>query len=198
MRKTLQTFKSALTSIYPDLEENEWQYLSENTNTVALPSKSILIEENIIQQHLFFMTSGLVRGFYVDDQGEEITIRFIHHAGWITHYSALISKRPSTYIFQTLEPSECLALPFIAVEEGYKKFKGLEKFGRLIAENVLQLQQKRIEQFQFLSAEERYLAFIEDYPELFHRVSISHLCTYLGIKRQSLTRIRKKLASRQL
>ncbi|MEL6634430.1 MAG: hypothetical protein AAFQ83_23395, partial [Bacteroidota bacterium] len=75
MKKTLQTFKSALTSIYPELEENEWKYLSENINIVALPSKSILIEENKVQQHLFFMTSGLVRGFYVDDQGEEITIR---------------------------------------------------------------------------------------------------------------------------
>lgn len=196
MKKSLQVFKSAFQSIYSELNKEEWEYLEENSNEVSFPAKSILIAENSIQNHLYFLTSGLVRGFYVDRKGEEISIRFIDHEGWISHYSALISRTPSKYTFQALEQSEVVSIPYSAVQEGYRKFKGLEKFGRLIAESVLKLQQKRIEDFQFLSAEERYLAFIEDYPELFSRVSISHLSTYLGIKRQSLTRIRKKLANR--
>jgi CRP-like cAMP-binding protein len=196
MKEPFQIFKTLFLSIYPQLNEKEWEYLLENAKLLNTATKSIIIEENKLQRHIFFLTSGLVRGFYIDDKGEEITIRFINNTGWITHYSALISNRPSKYIFQTLEQSEIIVLPFDTIQNGYKKFTGLEKIGRLIAESVLKTQQKRIEDFQFLTAEERYLSFIEDYPELFNRVSLSHLCTYLGIKRQSLTRIRKKLTTR--
>lgn len=195
MNQSFEVLKSALTSIYPELNAREWQYLAEGCQVFTAPSKSMIIEENKIQKHLFFLTAGLVRGFYLDNTGEEISIRFINQTGWITHYSALISNSPSKYFFQTLEQSELIAIPYSVIQLGYEKFKGLEKFGRLIAESVLIAQQKRIESFQFLNAEERYLDFINNYPELFNRVSISHLSTYLGIKRQSLTRIRKKLAS---
>lgn len=196
MNKSLQIFKSSFVSIYPELSDDEWLYLSKNLEILDTPTRSVVIEENKIQRYLFFLTSGLIRGYYINNKGEEITIRLINNSGWITHYSALITNTPSQYIFQTLEPSKLIVLPYKVIQKGYEKFKGLERFGRLIAEEVLKTQQKRIEQFQFLSAEERYLAFIEDYPELFNRVSLSHLSTYLGIKRQSLTRIRRKLATR--
>ncbi len=196
MKTPLQILKSAFLSIHPQLQEEEWKYLSEKTSVVKAPSKRILIHDKKTQKDLYFLTSGLVRGFYIDDKGDEITIRFINNTGWITHYSALISKTPSKYIFQTLEQSEIVILPYAVIQKGYERFKGLEKVGRLIAENVLLAQQSRIEAFQFLTAEERYLSFISDFPELFNRVSLSHLSTYLGIKRQSLTRIRKKIATR--
>jgi DNA-binding MarR family transcriptional regulator len=56
------------------------------------------------------------------------------------------------------------------------------------------MQQRRIESFLFENAETRYLDFIKENPDLFNRVSLSYLASYLGIERQSLTRIRKKLA----
>lgn len=195
MTNSIYILKLAFTSIYPELSDEEWMYIAQHCQEFNAPLKSLIIEENKKQQHLFYLTSGLVRGFYIDNKGEEITIRFVNNAGWVTHYSALISGSPSKYIFQTLEQSTMIALPYSVVQEGYRKFKGLEKFGRLIAESVLKTQQQRIEHFQFMTAEERYLDFVENYPELFNRVSLSHLSTYLGIKRQSLTRIRKKLSS---
>jgi DNA-binding MarR family transcriptional regulator len=70
----------------------------------------------------------------------------------------------------------------------------LERYGRLVAEEVLKFQQKRIESFLFETAEQRYLNFVKEQPELLSRVSLSHLSSYLGIERQTLTRIRKKLA----
>jgi hypothetical protein len=80
--------------------------------------------------------------------------------------------------------------------KGYEKYKGLERFGRLIAEETLKYQQKRIEEFQFLNAEERYNKFIKEYPELFNRISLTHLASFLGMKRPSLSRIRKKMAKK--
>lgn len=64
---------------------------------------------------------------------------------------------------------------------------------RCSAEKSCQMHQDRIEAFLFETAEQRYLNFIRQQPEIFNRVSVTHLCSYIGVKRQSLTRIRKKL-----
>lgn len=196
MHSSFAIFKTAFLSIYPKLDDAVWNYIQENSQIISIPRKHKIIEEHKIQKNLFYLTSGLVRGFYINDKGEEITIRFLNNQGWVTNYSALIGQIPSQYIFQTLEPAELIILPFDLVKKGYQQFRGLETFGRLIAENVLKQQQERIESFQFLNAEQRYLQFIEKYPALFNRISVSHLCTYLGIQRQSLTRIRKKISQK--
>lgn len=77
-----------------------------------------------------------------------------------------------------------------------REFPNLDRYGRLIAEEVLKTQQTRIESFLFDNAETRYLDFIKAYPDIFSRVSLSYLASYLGIERQILTRIRQKLARR--
>jgi hypothetical protein len=64
----------------------------------------------------------------------------------------------------------------------------------LVTEEVLKVQQQRIESFLFNSAEDRYLDFMLSNPSLFNRVSLSYLASYIGIERQSLVRIRKKMA----
>jgi CRP/FNR family transcriptional regulator len=106
----------------------------------------------------------------------------------------LLQHKPSRYLFQCLEVSIIISLPFAHIQKGYELFPGFERNGRLIAEEVLMQQQKRIESFQFDSAEQRYLDFVKDYPQLFNRISLTHLSSYLGIERPSLSRIRKKLA----
>ena len=62
--------------------------------------------------------------------------------------------------------------------------------GRFIAENVLTILSDRVESFLFNTAKERYLKFITENPELLQRVSLTHLSSFLGIERQSLSRIR--------
>ena len=64
---------------------------------------------------------------------------------------------------------------------------------RLIAEHLLIKRQNRIESFLFENAQERYLNFIENYTSLQNRITLTHLSSFLGIERQSLTRIRKNI-----
>jgi CRP/FNR family transcriptional regulator len=87
-----------------------------------------------------------------------------------------------------------LWLSFKDLQWLYGQSPNFERYGRLVAEEVLRRQQVRIESFIFQITEERYLDFIRTHKGLFNRVSLSHLCSYLGIERQSLTRIRQKLA----
>ncbi len=82
---------------------------------------------------------------------------------------------------------------FDHIRKGYDRYPGFERNGRLIAEAILTRLQKRVEGFQFDSAEQRYLGFMNANPDLLNRISLTHLSSYLGIKRPSLSRIRAKL-----
>jgi CRP/FNR family transcriptional regulator, anaerobic regulatory protein len=95
---------------------------------------------------------------------------------------------------ECLEPYYIVNLSYAYVQQGYNTYPGLQRFGRLIAEAVLTSQQKRIESFLFDHAETRYINFVNDYPDLFNRISLSYLSSYLGIERPSLSKSRKKLS----
>jgi CRP/FNR family transcriptional regulator len=194
--QNIAILSNAILHLNPQMNKDALDYLLESCTFSTYKNKEEIIKPLEKQRKLYFLTSGLVRGYYIDDNGNDITIRFVNNQGWITHYTALLSSTPSKYTFQCLEECTVIELPFELIQKGYNQFSSLERLGRLIAESVLKTQQARIESFQFLDAKERYLEFLNNYPELFNRVSLSHLCTYLGIQRQSLTRIRKKIASR--
>ena len=140
-----------------------------------------------------FICSGLIRRFYINEKGNQITTGFTKENEYITDYPAFIRQRASKYYLQCLEPTTIVNLPYKIIEECYSKFRNSEMQGRLIAENVLTILNDRVESFLFNTAEERYLKFISENPDFIQRVSLTHLASFLGIERQSLSRIRNKL-----
>ena len=83
----------------------------------------------------------------------------------------------------------------VASKIAYDKYKNFANFGRKIAEWALENRTKKYESFLFETAEERYLRFIAENKPILNRISLSHLASYLGIERQSLSRIRSKILS---
>ena len=193
--KYIEIFKATVRGLYPGLTTAEWEYILSNCQFREVKTKTNIIESGKFQKDIHFIANGLVRGFYINDKGEDISVRFINNQGWVIHYSALLTKTASRYTYQALEPCCIISFPFKSLTDGYQKFHGYERFGRLLAENIMVSLQRRIENFQFLNAEARYKKFMSEEFELYNRISTSHLSTYLGIKRQSLTRIRKKIAT---
>jgi CRP/FNR family transcriptional regulator, anaerobic regulatory protein len=194
MNDAFDTFLNSVKSLCPKVTKAELKYLQSGLTVRELKAKHFFIHANTIQKEIGFVFSGLLRAFYVDKDGSEISVNFIREGKYATHYSAFITQTPCKYYFQCIEPSIIVNLSYKHIQEGYNKFPNLERYGRLVAEEVLKLQQRRIESFLFDNAETRYLDFVKENPDLFNRVSLSYLASFLGIERQSLTRIRKKLA----
>lgn len=188
-----QTYLQSVKTLCPATTEDELAFLNSGLSITQLEAKHFYIHAQSLQSQIGYVYRGLLRSFYVDAEEKDITVNFISEGRFVTHYSALISGKPSRYHFQCLEPSVIVNLSYSHIQKGYSLFSHLDRYGRLVAEEVLKAQQARIESFLFHSAEDRYKQFIHDHPSLFQRVSVSHLCSYLGIERQSLTRIRKKL-----
>ena len=198
MKNAIITYLKSFQTICPNATIEELNYLESGLSVVELKAKHFFIHANTIQKEIGFLYSGLLRAFYIDNNGNEISVNFIRENRYATHYSAFITRTPSKYYFQCLEPTVLVTISYKHIQEGYEKFPIFERYGRLVAESVLKIQQKRIEGFLFDNAESRYLDLINENPDLFNRVSLSYLASYLGIERQSLTRIRKKLAGHSI
>ncbi|OYQ47467.1 Crp/Fnr family transcriptional regulator [Flavobacterium aurantiibacter] len=194
--KAIQTYLKTVKHLCPQADSDALSFLESGLTTSTLADKHFYIQANTTQKNVGFVFSGLLRAFYIDDKGNEITIRFAKEFDFATEYVAFITQTPSKYFFQCLEACEIVNIPYSHMQDAFSKFPALEKYGRLIAEEVLKFQQKRIQSFLFENAEQRYINFVKENSDLHNRVSLSYLSTYLGIERPSLSRIRKKIARR--
>lgn len=158
--------------------------------------KEFLYKNGEVQKEIGFVCQGLLRKYYVNEKGSEIITGFISENGYATDYPSFLKQKPSKYHIQCLEPTIIVNMPYKKLQEAYRKHKGNEMYGRLVAEKVLTRETDRVESFLFENAEDRYLNFISANKDLMNRISLSHLASYLGIERQSLTRIRSKLAKK--
>lgn len=195
MKDAINAYLNTVKTICPKVTSNELNYIESGLNVNELKPKDFYISANMIQNEIGFVFSGLLRFFYVDKKLNQITVKFVCENEFATDFPAFINQTPSKYYFQCIEPTIIVSLSLQHILEGYEKFPILERYGRLVAEEIVKIQQKRIASFLFETAEERYIQFVKEYPTLFNRVSVSDLSSYLGIERQSLTRIRKKLTN---
>jgi CRP-like cAMP-binding protein len=193
MQEQIQIFLNYIKNICPVLTESELANLGVSLSVRALKKNEYFIRDGELQKNLGFITNGLIRSYYTDIHGQEQTMRFITDMQFVSNYAALLTSQPTRYDFQCLEATTIVVLPYSVVVNSYNSSHQFERFGRIIAEKSCQMHQSRIEAFLFETAEQRYLNFIKQQPELFNRVSVTHLCSYIGITRQSLTRIRKNL-----
>ena len=185
--------KSAFLNLNPSIKEAEWVTLENELLELKMKKKDTLFEQGKTQNAIAFITRGLIREYLIDKEGNENTVWFFKENQFVTDYSAFLQNTPSNNAFACLEPTEVVLIPRDTVLRAYNTYPSFERFGRLIAEQVLIQLQDRIDDFHFLSAEERYLKYIKKYPDLFQRISLTHLSSFLGIQRQSLSRIRKNL-----
>jgi CRP/FNR family transcriptional regulator len=194
MQSGEEIFLKSVRAICPNITDDDLsQYASKSTRQ-ELNRKDIFLQSGKTQKSLGFIAKGLVRSSFVDNDGNEITVGFYAEGEYATHYPAFVTQQPSKYSIQCLEPTTMICISYEDLQWIYENLPSFEKYGRLVAEEVLKRQQSRIESFIFQTAEERYVDFIKCHSDLFNRISVSHLCSFLGIERQSLTRIRQKLA----
>ena len=193
MQKDIAIYYQTIMQLNPSITQEEWDYFESGFTIQTFKTREFYIEADKKNHQLGFITDGLIRGYYINNSGQDITTVFVKEGEWATDYPSLLLGEASRYNFQCIEASTIISVSIEHIRKGYNRYNGFERNGRLIAEEVLKQQQRRIESFQFDSAEKRYLDFITEKPELFNRISLTHLSSYLGIERPSLSRIRKKL-----
>ena len=187
-------FRAKVLKILPIPEEECDAYFKEVRQIKTLAAKEFFVKEGDVCREMAFVNHGVLRMFYTSEDGKEINTRFFFEDDFVTAYQSFLTQRPGRYSIQALKDCELVTIPFAKLQEAYNTSTLWGKFGRLVAEKSYISAEQYTESFLFYNSEERYLKLLKDHPKIFDQVPFYHIASYLGIERESLSRLRKKLA----
>jgi len=145
--------------------------------------------------YFYYIMSGLMRIYYYDLEGNQITHWFSSQDMMITSPDSFFQGNENILNFEALEDCTLLLVTKEHLKIASKNIPGFNTvYQKLIVDFTIKLS-RRIMSMNTESAEHRYLNLIKEYPSIFQRTKLSHIASYLGITIQSLSRIRKKLVS---
>ncbi|MFZ1790886.1 MAG: Crp/Fnr family transcriptional regulator [Saprospiraceae bacterium] len=193
--ENLNSIISVIKSIAP-LTEKDIELLIPIIQTISVKKSSYILKEGEVSRNVYFLISGFFRMFYVDIEGVEINYRFADNKNFIVDFQSFLTEKPSHFYWQAMEDSQLLVLSYQSIQKVYSISPAWNNFGRLLAEHVYLQLNERVELLLFMTPEERYLYLQKSQPQLISKVSQFHLASYLGIKPESLSRIRKRLSKK--
>jgi CRP-like cAMP-binding protein len=156
---------------------------------------TILLKEGAISNECYFVIDGCIRSYYMVD-GEEKTTEFYTEEQSITP-SAYGKQTPSEYYLECIEDTIAGVGTPEQETEMYRKFPQIESLNRAIGEAIMAKYQDTLAEFKMTTPEQRYLNLLKTRPELLQKAPQHQIASYLGIKPESLSRIRKRMMSKQ-
>lgn len=173
------------------LTEEEFQQMYQLAKVIHIPKGEVLFREGQRSDHLYFVVEGLLKYFYMVD-GEERIGQFFFENAWAGDLYSFLSREASKMSIGAIENSTLLAWSYDTMQQLYDANHKFERFGRLMVEHIFVSSQQRSASFLTLSHAERYELIVKTRPKVIARVPQYMIAAYLGIKPESLSRIRKK------
>ena len=178
---------------YVKLTDSEIEFCKPYFELNSVPKNSIVDEENRVPKHLYFITKWFMRLFYYDTNGDEITTLIVSQNRFVTSFTNFIHETKSNENLECITNCEFYKIERSKLVELIDKSENFKKLSLAIFEQSVATTQLRANDFATLTAELRYKKLVEQQPELIKNVPVQYIASYLGIKPQSLSRIRKQL-----
>lgn len=178
-------------SKYISLTEEEKNVLLSLDLFHSVRKGSILLNEGQKSQESYFVLQGCIRVYYIIDGEEKTTAFYTEMEGLTPH--CVINKAPSDYFISCIEDCILLVSNADMSVEVNSKFPKFDTMCRMLSEELLAKKQIDFDEFKTSSPEQRYLNLIQKRPDLIQRVPQHQLASYLGIKPQSLSRLRARI-----
>lgn len=172
-------------------EEHEAIILSAFELSTIKKKKDLLVSGQTCQ-YLYFITRGCLRSFYIDSKGMEHIYQIRMDNNWISDLESFFSKAPSKYNIETLEDSQLLRISHEGLEQLLKDIPQLERYFRILFQKAYVNALSRLNATMWETAMDRYNEMLKEHPEVFQRVPLVYIASYLGITPESLSRIRKR------
>lgn len=196
-----------LKGIHPliiDRLRNEYHFTDEEIVEVlsyfekrSIKRKEFILRAGDVCRGRGYVNKGCFRRYTTNDHGKEVTIDFGFEDWWIGDRESIRKHESSIYFLQAMEDCEV----FWIDQETYERLcQDVPKF------HVTQVKkmesshfatQKRLTLYQSASQEEKYLALLQQYPQLFQRIPLHYIASYLGMEPESLSRLRKRLCNKE-
>jgi CRP-like cAMP-binding protein len=180
------------------LDEEEKALFFSYLEPASVKKRKTLLRAGEVCRYSTFVVDGALKSFSVDEQSNEHVISFAVPGWWIADMYSLLSQKPAILTIEAIADAEILMLPRVKQELLYEKVPKFERFFRILTENALVANQQRIINNLTLTAEERYLHFIDKYRFVLECAPLHNVASYLGMTPEFLSKIRRKLAGKDV
>ncbi len=188
----LLNFFSPHVTLTPD----DLQLLSGKMEYCTFKKKENLIEAGEVENYVHLVKKGLTHRFFYKGK-IEFTTQFVREGAISTSAASFLSRKPSKYTIEAMEPVETLRISKTSIDLLYSMDKKWESVGRIITAHFLLEQEKLILDDVRLSVRQRFVKFVTENPELVMRVPQKHLASYLNIKQETFSRMKHLMLEKQ-
>ncbi|MCL1688357.1 DUF1016 N-terminal domain-containing protein [Elizabethkingia anophelis] len=150
-----------------------------------------LLKEGMLCEYIAIMEEGSARTFYLKKNGEEISFLLQYGFAYLADYESVLLNSSSKINIQFLSDAKVYLLPVVSLKTLYQTDNYWLKWAKNVTDNVYLGARSRLEDFLYLDAKGRYDKLLKKSPEIFQRIPQKYIASYLGIKPQSLSRLKK-------
>ena len=181
---------------YLPLDEPERADLKERAIERRIKRRQLLLAEDEVCRHYTFVADGCFKVFQVDKKGVEHNLQFAAENDWIMIIDSFYSGKKSNVNIEAIEPSTIFQISRPDLIYFFRTYPKFDRNFRVIVETRFAGLENRLLQIISSTAEERYLAFLHQYPALSQRLPNTQIASYLGITPEFLSKIRKELSQK--
>lgn len=192
----LEIFKNYLRE-KTQITEEQFAQLSAYLVTRDIKKNTIIIRQGDTFSKMIFVTKGLLRSYTIDCKDKQHVVDFAPEQYWIGDQNSFKLNKPSAVFIEAVEDATVVLMDKNFYETAGKIAPGYNAFMVSALLTRLSLMQRRINMLLAASAEERYLEFMQLFPDVMSRVPLWMVATHLGMTAESLSRVRKELATKK-
>ena len=161
-----------------------------------LDKQQFVLRAGEICRHTFFVERGLLRQYAIDGRGREHIVALAPEGWFVADRASTYFHEPSEYFIQALEDTRVVLVDESLVTSLADEWPEFVGFNNRLLHNNIRTLQRRVTSLLGTTAEERYLEFVETYPDVLSRVPQTMVAFYLGITPETLSRVRRELAKK--
>ncbi len=193
MRIEVKNFKKYLTGII-QMDDDTFNLCLDFLNIDKIKKGDYFIQNGKICRKIAYINEGLFRIYYIKD-GIEINTCFCKENSITSSFESFVNNIPSKEFIQAIENSTLVTISNDSLSKLYELSPKWQAVSRLLTEKECLRLSNRATSLSFETAKEKYQYLLTYQPEIIQRVSIQDIASYIGVSRETLSRIRSKIAS---
>ena len=172
------------------LTQDELKHIRSLATMKKLRRRQLLLQEGEVCRHKVFVCKGLLRAYRLKDDGTEVIMRFSAENNWIIDHESFVNRTPAKCNIEAIEDTEVILWNAEQMAELFTAIPAFRAYSDRLISNSLDASQERILANISYTAEEKYEHFIHSFPDVFKRVPLHMVASYLGVSRETLSRVR--------
>lgn len=187
MEKIKEFFKE-----FVQLNNDEFELFASKLQKVQYPKKAIILEKGTLEKSISFIEKGIVR-FNIPKIDYDFTFGFAFENSFVSGYDSFLTQQASTYNIEVISDCTLWQISYNDLSAIYDNTRIGDRIGRKVAEAIFLKKMKREISLLEDTAKKRYLDLLKEQPELIQKIPQKYLASYIGIRPQSLSRIRREI-----